>query len=84
MAFAVSVLIACIRWAGGGALGSSFRARSSFSVVMVNATIDCVFCRMSVSRVTRFDLVMIWMRQSRFDRISKHFRVMPRFGSIVG
>ena len=55
----VRVLIACILCVVEGTLGSSFLARSSLSVVMVKTTTVLVFCRMSVSLVTMFDLVMI-------------------------
>jgi len=84
MFFWVSVLIACILCVGGGALGSSFWASLSLSVVMVKAMNDGVFCSMSVSLVTRFDFVMIWMRQSCLARIWRHFRVVWRVRSIVG
>lgn len=68
MLVCVRVFMARILCEGGGALGSSFLASSSLSVVMVNATTDFVFCRMSMSLVTTFDLVMIWMRQLWFER----------------
>ena len=80
----VKVSIACILCEVGGALGSSFLASSSLSVVMVKTTTDLVFCRMSMSLVTRFDLVMIWMRQPWFDRAWRHFRVSFSSFSIVG
>jgi len=37
-----------------------------------------------VSLVTRFDLVMIWMRQFWFDKVLRHWRVSCRVFSIVG
>ena len=80
----VRVCMACILCVGDGALGSSFLASSSLSVVMVKATADLVFRSMSVSLVIRFDLVMIWMRQSCFDRMCRLFRVSSSCFSIVG
>lgn len=84
MPFWVRVRIACILSAGDGALGSSCLASLSSSVVMVSATIDVVFLRMSMSLVTRFDLVMIWMRQLCLARVWRLCRVSPSFFSIVG
>ena len=80
----VRVSMACSLCDVDGASGSSFLARLSLSVVMVKATIEGVFSRMSVSLVTRFDLVMIWIRQLWFDRIWRHCRVSLRVFSIVG
>ena len=78
MLFWVRFFMVFILCEGVGALGSSCLASLLLSVVMVKATIDGVFCRMSVSLVTRFDFVMIWMRQLCCDRISRHFRVRLR------
>ena len=79
----VRVSMACSLCEVGGASGSSFLARLSLSVVMVKATIEGVFSRMSVSLVTRFDLVMIWMPQLWFDSIWRHCRVSSCSFSIV-
>jgi len=84
MPFLVRVCMACSLCEVCGALGSSCFAKLSLSVIMVNATIEGVFSRTSVSLVTRFDLVMIWIRQLWFDRIWRHCRVSLRVFSIVG
>ena len=55
----VSFSMAWILFDGDGALGSSCLARSSSSVVMVKATTAFIFRKMSVSLVTRSDLVII-------------------------
>lgn len=84
MPFCVRVCMACILSEGDGALGSSCLASLSLSVVMVSATMDLVLCRMSMSRVTRFDLVMTWMRQLCFAKVWRLCRVSSSFFSIVG
>ena len=72
------------RSAGGGAFGSKSRATSESSVVMVNATVDGILLRMSSSRMTRLDFVMIWIRQLFSARISRHLRVSPVVASKRG
>lgn len=84
MSFWVSVCIACSLCMGVGAFGSSCLASWALSVVMVRVTAELVSCRTSVSRVTRFDFVMIWILQLCWDRIFRHFRVKPVSFSIVG
>jgi hypothetical protein len=84
MLFAVRVLMAFRRSVGGGAFGSSSFARLLFSVVIVTETIEGVFWRMSMSLVTKFDLVMIWIRQFASDRIWRHRRVRPASRSMQG
>lgn len=84
MPFWVRVCMACILCEGGGALGSSCLASLSLSVVMVKAIMDVVFLRMSMSLVTRFDLVMICMRQLCFARVWRLCRVSCSFFSVVG
>ena len=68
MPFCTSVSTAFKRWFGVGACGSSFLAFSSSSVVMVNATVLGFSRSKSASRVTKLDLVMIWIRQ--FPRLN--------------
>ena len=59
ISFWVSISIAFILAEDEGALGSSFLEISSFSVVMLIATIEVVLLKMSMSLVTMLDLVMI-------------------------
>ena len=63
MPFLISVSTAFKRWFGVGACGSSFLAVPSSSLVMVIATVLGFSRSKSASRVTKFDLVMIWIRQ---------------------
>ena len=84
MSFCVSFSMAWIRLVGGGALGSSCLARLSSSVVMVKATTAFILRRMSVSLVTRSDLVMIWTLHGCCDSTLRLCRVSLRFFSIVG
>lgn len=82
--FSVSMRAAFRRSDGGGALGSMSLASASSSVVIVIETVEAVFLRMSMSLVTRVDLVIIWILQLHVDMISKHWRVRlvldSRFG----
>ena len=72
------------RSVAAGALGSISLAVASSSVVIVTATVLRTLPKRSVSRVTRVDLVIIWIRQSLCERISKHFRVKPASASRRG
>ena len=72
------------RAAGGGACGSKICATSASMVVTVRAMVDGVLLSRSSSRVTRLDLVMIWIRQLLFARISRHLRVKPAVASMRG
>ena len=84
MLFCVSCWMALIRFVGGGALGSSFFASSSSSVVMVNATTAFIVRSMSMSLVTRSDLVMIWILHGYCDSVLRLWRVRFRLFSMVG
>src|SRR5665647_1602659 len=72
------------RWEGEGAKGSRILARSSLSVVMVNATVDGTLTSKSSSRVTRLLLVMICILQLFSTRISRQRLVKPSVASALG
>ena len=57
--FSMSVSTAFRRSDGGGALGSRSFASGSLSVAIVIETMEAVFLRMSMSLVTKLDLVII-------------------------
>jgi len=84
MPLRVSASIVFRRSVEDGALGSISFAVASSSVVIVTAMVEGILLRRSVSRVTRVDLVIIWIRQSCRERISKHFRVKPASASMRG
>jgi len=84
MLFWVRFSMAFVLCESVGALGSSCLASLLLSVVMVKATTDGIFLRISESLATRSDFVMIWMRQLCFDRVCRHFRVRLRFFSMFG
>jgi len=84
MPLRVSASIVFRRSVEDGALGSISFAVASSSVVIVTATVQGTLPKKSVSRVTRVDLVIIWIRQSHCERISKHFRVKPASASMHG
>jgi len=79
-----SVSIASKRFKGEGALGSISLATFSSSVVIVNATVQGILANMSLSRVTRLDLVIIWILQSLLESIWRHLRVKPSSASELG
>src|SRR5665648_229488 len=72
------------RWEGEGAKGSRILARSSSSVVMVNATVDGTLTSKSSSRVTMLLLVMICILQLFSTKISRQRLVKPSVASALG
>ena len=72
------------RWEDEGAKGSRILARSSSSVVMVNATVDGTLMSKSSSRVTMLLLVMICILQLFSTRISRQRLVKPSVASALG
>ena len=84
MLFCSSFSMAWILLVGDDAFGSSSFARSSSSVVIVKATTAFIARRMSVSLVTRFDLVITCTLHGCCDSVLRLWRVRWRSFSIVG
>lgn len=79
----VSDWTAFSRSVGSGASGSICLASASFRDVIVMATIEEALPRRSVSLVTRFDFVTIWILQSCSARIRRQ-RLVRRVCASAG